>query len=123
MVEANILLKYKYRTVITTENKKYTIEESPNKGIEMLIEPARPNILDEFTIRLWIPVGTKSSEQVIESGAEVSIYPIPKKVLEDIQERTNKNLYIEDVSEYYGYKESGKGFFIRANGHILLATI
>lgn len=36
MVEANILLKYKYRTVITTENKKYTIEIS-NKGIEMLM--------------------------------------------------------------------------------------
>lgn len=53
---------------------------------------------------------------------EIAIWPIPLKVLEDIQERTNGDIRIEDISEYKG-AESGKEFFIRIKGYILITDV
>lgn len=125
MIEGKILSKDKYTTVIVTEHRKYTINQSPSKGIEVIIEckklpKDRP--IDELAIRFWIPVGTKSPEMVTEDANEISIYPVPKKVLEDLQERTEIDLKIEDVSEESG-EEAGKEFYMRTKGYILMGTI
>ncbi len=104
-----------------TLNKKYTISQSPGKGIEVIIESKRhPNYrpVDDITVRFWIPSGTKSPETVTENTNEVSIYPVPKEVLEDLQQRTQRDLKIEYV------EESGKEeFYIQTQGNILMGTI
>ena len=118
-----IISKSEHTTIIATANNKYTINQSPSKGIELLIGSTkmtkRPN---ELGIRLWIPYGTKTSEGVIENAAEIAIYPIPLKVLEDIRERTNGDIEIEDVTEDAG-EEDGKEFYMRTKGYILMATM
>jgi len=119
-----IISKSEDRTIIATTNRKYTISQSPSKGIELLICSAKmartPS--DELGIRLWIPYGTKTPKEVIENAAEIAIYPIPLKVLEDIQERTNGEIEIEDVTEEAG-EEDGKEFYMRTKGYILMATM
>lgn len=116
-----IISKNEFSTIIATENKKYTINQSPSKGIEILIGPIRPKS-DDITIRLWLPVKTKSQEQIVENDAEISLYPIPLKVLEDIQERTNRELEIVDIAEEAG-EEAGKEFYMRTKGYILMTTM
>ena len=59
----------------------------------------------------------------IENTPEIAIWPIPLKVLEDIQERTNGDIKIEDISGYYKGIEPGKEFFIRIKGYILITGV
>lgn len=41
----------------------------------------------------------------------------------DIQERTNGDIRVEDVSEYNKKVEHGEEFFIRIKGYIIITTI
>lgn len=125
MIEGKILSKDEYSTVVITDNREYTISQSPSKGIEVMIEsrkPPRDRPIDELTVRFWIPVGTESPPMVTFDTNEVAIYPVPKKVLEDLQERTKGDLKIEDVAEEAG-EEPGKEFYMRTKGYILMGTI
>lgn len=101
------------------------IKQFPEKGIELSIAPESPTRLSkEPKIILSIPVETKTIERemISENIPEIAIWPIPLNVLIDIQERTNGNIRIEDISEYSKEKEPGKEFFIRIKGYILMTT-
>ena len=88
-----IISKDEHKTIIAAVDERYVINQSPDKGIELSIGPAKPTerLSNEPEIRLSIPAGTKTLERdaIIESAPEVTIWPIPLKVLGDIQERTN----------------------------------
>ena len=119
-----VISKDKDRTIIIGAYEKYVINQS-DKGIELSIGPERPTdrLSKEPYIRLSIPSGTKTLEKaIIKNIPEIAIWPIPLKVLEDIQERTNGDIRIEDVSEYSKETEPGKEFFIRIKGYILMTS-
>lgn len=120
-----IISKDEHRTIIVGAYEKYVINQSSNKGIELSIGPERRTRLsNEPQIRLSIPTGTKTLEGDLttEKIPEIAIWPIPLKVLEDIQERTNGGIKIEDISEYSKEIEPGEEFFIRIKGYILMTT-
>ena len=120
-----VVLKDKDRTIILGAYEKYVVKQSPDQGIELSIAPERPERLsNEPKIILSIPVGTKTLERDTITGniPEIVIWPIPLKVLEDIRERTNGNIIVEDVSEYSKETEPGKEFFVRIKGYILMTT-
>ena len=121
-----IILKDEYRTIIVTVDKRYVINQFPDKGIELSIETIKPEkFSNELEVRLSIPIGTKTLEKdvVKEITPEVTMWPIPLKVLEDIQERTNGDIKVEDVSEHVKDVEPGKELFIRIKGYILITII
>jgi len=122
-----IISKDEHRTIIAAADEKYVINQSPDKAIELSIGHAKPTerLSNEPEIRLSIPVGTKTLERdaIIENIPEIVIWPIPLKVLEDIQERTNGDIKIEDISEYSKGIEPGKEFFIRIKGYTLITII
>lgn len=120
-----VILKDEHRTIIVGAYEKYVINQSPDKGIELSIGPERPidRLSHEPYIRLSIPTGTKTLEKMVtENIPEIAIWPIPLKVLLDIQERTNGDIIVEDISDYSKEKEPGKEFFIRIKGYILMTT-
>jgi len=120
-----IVSKDEDRTIILGAYEKYVIKQSPNKEIQLSIAPERPTRLsNEPKIILSIPIGTKTleGEMITENMPEVVIWPIPLNVLIDIQERTNGDIRIEDISEYSEKKEPGKEFFIRIKGYVLMTT-
>lgn len=120
-----IITKDESRTIIVGGYEKYVINYSPDKGIELSIGPERPTRLsNEPYIRLSIPTGTKTLERDLstENIPEIVIWPIPLNVLVDIQERTNGDIRIEDISEYSREMEPGKEFFIRIKGYVLMTT-
>lgn len=121
-----VILKDEYRTIIVTVDKRYVINQFPDKGIELSIETIKPEkFSNELEVRLSIPIGTKTLEKdaVKEITPEVTMWPIPLKVLEDIQERTNGDIKVEDVSEHVKDVEPGKELFIRIKGYILITII
>ena len=122
-----IILKDEHKTMIVTVDKRYVINQYPDKGIELSIEIIKPTerFPNELEVRLSIPIGTKTLERdaITESAPEVTMWPIPLKVLEDIQERTNGDIKIEDISEYNKKIEPGKEFFIRIKGYILITEV
>lgn len=122
-----VILKDETRTIIAAaDDKRYTITQYPAKGIELSIGTIKSERLsNELEIRLSIPIGTKTQEReaIIEDTPEIVIWPIPLKVLEDIQERTNGDIKIEDLSEYDKKSEPGKEFFIRIKGYFLITVI
>lgn len=121
-----VISKDESRTIIVTVDERYVINQSPDKGIELSIGSIRPERLsNELEARLSIPIGTKTQERdaIIEDTPEIAIWPIPLKVLEDIQERTNGDIRVEDISEYNKDVEPGKEFFIRIKGYILITTV
>ena len=122
-----IISKDEHRTIIAAAGERYVINQYPDKGIELSIGPAKPTerLSNEPEIRLSIPARTKTLERdaIVESAPEVTIWPIPLKVLEDIQERTNGDIKIEDISEYNKKIEPGKEFFIRIKGYILITEV
>lgn len=113
-----IVHKDESRTVIAGAYEKYDINQSSDK------RPERPTRLsNEPKIILSIPPGTKTLEGGTPADiTEISIWPIPLKVLEDIQDRTNGDIRVEDIAEYSEKKEPGKEFFIRIKGYILLTS-
>ena len=120
-----VVSKDEDRTIILGAYVKYVIKQSSDKGIELSIWPEMPTRLsNEPKIILSIPVGTKTLEREMntENIPEIVIWPIPLNVLIDIQERTNGDIRIEDVSEYSEKKEPGKEFFIRIKGYILMTS-
>lgn len=120
-----IITKDEHRTIIVGGYEKYVINYLPDKGIELSIGPERPTRLSkEPYISLSIPIGTKTIERDIstENIPEIAIWPIPLNVLVDIQERTNGDIMIEDISEYSKEIEPGKEFFIRIKGYVLMTT-
>jgi hypothetical protein len=119
-----IVSKDKDMTIILGAYEKYVIKQYPEKGIELSIAPERPTRLsNEPKILLSIPVGTKTIEgELIKENPEIVIWPIPLKVLEDIQERTNDDIIVEDVSEYSKEIKPGEEFFIRIKGYVLMTT-
>ncbi len=121
-----VILKDEYRTIIVTVDKRYVINQFPDKGIELSIETIKPErFSNELEVRLSIPIGTKSVEKgaITETAPEVTMWPIPLKVLEDIQERTNGDIKVEDVSEHVKDVEPGKELFIRIKGYILITIV
>lgn len=119
-----VIHKDESRTLIIGAYEKYDINQSSDKGIQLYIGPQRPERLSyEPKIILSIPLGTKTLEGGMHTDApEISIWPIPLKVLEDIQERTNGDIRVEDIAEYSEKKEPGKEFFIRIKGYILMTS-
>lgn len=122
-----IISKDEQRTIIATMDEKYVINQVPDKGIELSIGSMGP--AERFSyrpeIRLSIPIGTKTLEKDTTIGniPEITIWPIPLNVLTDIQERTNGDIKVEDISDYVKETEPGKEFFIRIKGYILIAGI
>lgn len=122
---AVIISKDESRTIILAAYEKYVINQSPDRRIELSIGPERQERLsNEPHIRVSIPAGTKTLEGdiVTEDIPEIVIWPIPLKVLEDIQERTSNDIRIEDMSEYSKEAQPGQELFIRIKGCILLRT-
>jgi hypothetical protein len=119
-----VIHKDESRTLIIGTYEKYDINQSPDKEIQLYIGPQRPKRLSyEPKIVLSIPPRTKTLEGGTTAGTpEISIWPIPLKVLEDIQERTNGDVRVEDIAEYSEKKEHGKEFFIRIKGYILMTS-
>lgn len=121
-----VILKDEHRTIIVTVDKRYVINQYPDKGIELSIETIKPErFSNELEVRLSIPIGTKTLERdaITENAPEVTMWPIPLKVLEDIQERTNGDIKVEDVSEHVKDVEPGKELFIRIKGYILITIM
>jgi hypothetical protein len=113
-----IVSRDEFRTVISADNMKYTIAGSRGKGIELLIDSGMAH---QFTVRLWLPEIAQSTVDEIEGFTELSIFPVPKEVLDDIEIRTRGKLYKEDLAKY-GETEPGKEFFIRTTGNILFTN-
>lgn len=122
-----IISKDEHETIIVTVDKRYRINQYPDEGIMLSIETIKPieRFSNELEVRLSIPIGTKSVEKdaITETAPEVTMWPIPIKVLEEIQERTNGDIKIEDISEYTKKAEPGKEFFIRIKGYILITIV
>lgn len=122
-----IVSKDESRTIIVTTDKRYVITQSPDKEIKLSVEHMYPTdrLSYELGIILTIPAGIKTLtiDTSAENTPEIFIWPIPLKVMVDIQERTNGDIRVEDVSEYNKKVEHGEEFFIRIKGYILITTI